>query len=389
MSVIQFDNFNTHDISEPLTLDRTFRLFGTFSGLSRYQIDNLFDLDLVGWEGDLEMSLGGTLNFDATGLLDLNANIHTLVDLPPTHAFSYHKFQYDQGVVVGYNPDTGNHFLVTTNNSGYPRIYKWVNDSYQVVQSIDKDTPEEADVMVSYTQQEMSDGDYWHGVSLYMNGALVTTYIERSGQPVGRFYFGFYAPAGSTASYSNIVISDLSGFAEWNMLEPGVNPMQGLQQTLEGRYISFFARYDDQLRAWRPRAVESAQTLTADDDLYESGVQIDQAKIYNHIRMVGAYTWAEKINETSIVDFEHRFAEVNNSMLFSEAECAYEAERTLKRSEEDAFGESVASCATPYLELDDRITTPNGDWLIDSIQWGLDHGYIQQQIDARKYVWGD
>lgn len=368
---VTFKYHRVNDNMLPLTIEECFRYYGAWSGIHDFDFDDAFS--------DASISKTGTGSSVWTTTLETTT-------LPINYAVSYHKTVARQGVVVAAN--SINHYLIATDSSGV-YVYYGNSGSYTLKYSLPKTTPTEADVLVTFRQIRFSDreDDLWRVFSLYMNDALVFTYSEPASLLLEDTKIGFSAYNTDSVTYTNVRIPELTDFAEWGTLDPGETAMSGLQRILEGRYLKFFVRFNGALRAWRPKSVASSLTF-AGEDIFEGEVNSDISQLATHIKMVGAYTWAESVDEELISSYGHRFFEENNPMLMTEKECYLESSRSLIRAQENAFGESVKTYFTPFLEPEDRVTTENGDWLVSQIATEFLSGGINQGLDLKKYGWG-
>lgn len=367
---VTFRNFKANDYRSPLTLEEIFKLYGSWSGIHNFSFDDLINV----------------ASTTTTGLTASQWNIGTseLKLLPPTFEIRYHKTVDRQGCLI--RTDDGSVFIyVTTNSSGYPEIYRWGS----LVQSTPKVCPTEADVRIVFRQQQNTDDQtqVWQSISLYMNDALITTYNVPWNQVYTNFQVGFLAYGTDSVTYTNLVVPELCDIAEFGTLDPGATPTNGLQQTIEGRYLKYFVRFDGSLRAWKVKSISSQHTYSA-GDFYSDDIPVDLTNFATHVRMMGAWLWSEVIDTTLADKYGERFQEINNSMLLTKRECFIEAGNSIKRSQEGTFSQDIDTTFIPKLETEDRITTPEGDWIITGYSVDLELGELRQQLNVRQYVWG-
>lgn len=368
---VTFMHHRMFDRQPLLTIEEAFRYYGAWSGIHDFDFDDAFS--------DTSIAVTGT-----------GSSVwHTALEgvtLPISYTVSYHKTVATQGVAIGGKGLV--HYLVATDASNV-YIYYGSSGAYTALLSLPKTTPTEADVTVSFRQIRFSDkeDDLWRVITLYMNDELITTYSEPATLLLEDTKIGFSAYNSDSVTYTDVRIPELTEFAEWGTLDPGETAIGGLQRILDGRYLKFFVRFDGSLRAWRPKSIASSLTFSA-NDAFEGEVGVDVSQLATHIRMVGAYTWAEAVDEDLISNYGHRFFEDNNPMLMTEKECYQEAERSLIRAQESAFTEDVRTPFTMFLEPEDRVLTPNGDWLVGEIGWEFLSGGINQSLRVRKYGWG-
>lgn len=364
---VTFQDHRLSDQQMPLTLEDTFRVYAAYAGIHDCQFDDAFT--------NASISYTGTVAATWTQSLQATA-------LPSSHVVSYTKSVARQGVVVGVNSaNTG--YIVCTDSSG---VYIYLGGTLKY--SIPITTPVDADVVVGFRQMRYSDreDDLWRIITLWMNDALILTYSEPATVLIDSPRFGFAAYGTDAVTYTSARVPELADFAEWASLDPGEAPLGGLRRVIEGRYLEYYVRYNGALRAWRPKT-RSEDFAFGEDVIYTGRVNTDMSQMATHIRMVGAYTWAEALDADLIEQYEHRFREENNPMLMSEKECYNEAVRSLKRVREAAFAEQLRTPFTPLLEPEDRVSTTNGDWLISQMDQSLVLGAANQTLTLKQYVW--
>lgn len=364
---VTFQDHRLSDQQPPLTLEESFRLYAAYAGIHDCNFDDLFT--------DSSISYTGTVAATWTSALQI-------ADLPLSYTVSYTKTVARQGVVVGVG-STGTGYLVCTDSSG---IYVYYGATLKY--SVPIVTPTEADVVVAFRQVRYNDreDELWRVITLWMNDALILTYSEPASLIIDSPRFGMAAYGTDAVTYTDVRVPELTDFAEWATLDPGETPLGGLRRVIEGRYLQYFVRFNGELRAWRPKSRVEDHELV-DNVIYTGRVSTDLSQMANHIRMVGAYTWAEALDADLVEKYEHRFREENNPMLMSEKECYTEAVRSLKRVREAANGEQVRTPFTPLLEPEDRVSTPNGDWLISQMDQSLVLGGVNQTLTLKQYVW--
>lgn len=211
--------------------------------------------------------------------------------------------------------------------------------------------------------------------SFDINGQIITHVPSVAGS--GERYFSI--PAGS------IMTQELSEPIDWFTLDPNESPIGGLNRAIEGRYLKFFMRGNSQLRAWNPRQTDSLFVFS-DENVAEIGRNIDLRSIRTHVKQLGAYTWADFIRPDLIAKYGHRYRELSNPYLLTEAECRVQAELSIKRMEEQLEKINFATPYTPLLEPEDHIVIDDQDYIIESISLTHQPGFIRQEVVARKYV---
>lgn len=364
---VTFKHQRTSDQQPLLTLEEMFRSYAAFSGIHTCKFDDLVD----------EASISHTGTAASTWAAHLETDL-----LPSSYTVYYTKTVARQGVAVGVN-SVGTGYIVCTDSSG---VYVYYGSTLKY--SLPIVTPTNADVAVAFRQVRYSDreDDLWRVITLYMNDQLIMTYSEPASLLLDTPRFGFATYGTDSVTYTDVRIPDLTEFAEWGTLDPGETPLGGLRRVIEGRYLRYFIRFDGSLRAWRPKSLPEAHAFDP-NDIYEGQVSVDMSSMATHIRMVGAYTWAEYVDEDLVQKYEHRFREENNPMLMSEKDCYNEAVRSIKRVQEASIAERVRTPFTPLLEIEDRINTTNGDWIINQIDRTFVLGDANQTLTVNQYVW--
>ncbi len=392
---LQFQDFRVYDFNPPLTVEDAYRKFFNFGELHENVFEQAYALASDNWyaSGNSSPITSFTVDpdsvfIDATGSSGAwHKVIHTIDSLPHSLLLKYHKTQQRQGAILGTQVD-GSHYLVATDNSGNVTISKGTGAGvYTTVFAIQKGTPVEADVEIALRHIRFSDNDadLWRTITLWMNDALVCTWAEKvANLLVPPINFGFAVYATDTVTYTDVVIPQLTEFAETCTLDPAESPSGGLGRATEGRYLKQHMRWDGSVRAWRPKEVGSAHSFVTSDSM-SLELPFDRRAIFNHIRQVGAYRQAEYVREDLVQTQGHRFDELNNPFLMSEDECYTQARLSILRMESEANQIVTVSPLTPLVEMEDRITTPQGDYVVSSREVSIEQSKIYQRITARLY----
>lgn len=396
MTNITFQSHRLTDFTRPLTVENAFRTFFNFGQIHSQAFDTAYAMASSNWIATGNPGTGITdytvdeqdLFLDAT---TSEAGWHKVINvestMPHSMLLKFHKVDVRWAAVVGYLED-GTSYLIGTNASGEPSIWRGSSDgTYEVVHYVPKSTPTVADVEIALRHIRFSDNDddLWRCITLFMNDAMICTYIEKTSDLLpAPVYFGFAAPSGYSATYSNISVPQLTEFAETCTLDPSEAPIGGLGRAIEGRYIKMHMRHDGSVRAWRPRPVDSKRSFVAREILARN-LPFDRRSIYNHVRQVGAYRQAEYVDYDQIKKEGHRFTELNNPFLMSEDECYEQARLSVLRMQSEANSQSITTPFTPLLQIEDRITTPDGDYVITQRDITIEQARIYQGIQAREY----
>lgn len=188
------------------------------------------------------------------------------------------------------------------------------------------------------------------------------------------------------ANGSNQFTPTITEFAEWFTIDPGENPIGGINRLLEGRYINIYMRFDGSILLYRPRARSSVKTYTLDQVESETfTVYNDTRGIKTHLRILGAYVFDDFRDEALAAKYGYRFAEVNNPYLMSVAECRNEAERVIRSMKEDSVSCVIEVNCLPTLEPEDRIVVNGGDYVINGFQISYTQPQSTMSISLRGY----
>lgn len=376
---VNFKHFRMNDCRPPLSLEEVFRLFGSWSDIHTFVFDKMLNQASVSITGNVSNQWSGSTI--------------SIANLPSSFEVRYHKTAYQQAMSFTI---TGNTYYIGTDVSGYP----FAQQGSTLLEKVPRVTPQVADVVVVFRQQQFENDassgtsptatNYvWYSVSLYMNNSLQYCFILPALATTTVTEIGFSAYNTDVVNYTNVVVPDLPETAEYGTLDQGEIPYSGLQRTIDGRYLRMFIRFDGSLRAFRTKAVVSVQSLL-DEEFYATSITKNMTDLVTHVRMVGAYIWAEYADTSLIEQYGHRFQELNNPMLITDGECETEAQRSIVRTEETVFQEKGNMPFLPLLEPEDRITTPDGTWLLTDIQYSMeDSGAATATVTLRRYGWGE
>lgn len=394
MTNIQFQFHRVVDFVSPLTVENAFRRYANFGQIHDQVFEKAYEMASAGWAATGNPGTGiNSFTADDTELF-LNAvtapagwhKVIQLTAVPHSVLLKYHKETDPQAAVVGVQDDSSCYIVGT--RSGHITIAK--RDSAGTVTNvldITKTYPQIADVQVALRHIRFSDddSDLWRCISLWMNDALMVSYVEKvDGILDNPIYFGLATYAGSTCAFTDIQIPQLTEFAETCTLDPSEEPMGGLQRAIEGRYIKMHMRQNGQLRAWRPREVDSQRTFI-NGEILSKDIPFDRRSMYNHVRQVGAYRQAEFFRPDLIRKQDHRFTELNNPFLMTEAECYDQARLSILRMESEANSQQLVTPFTPLLQPEDRITTPDGDYIITQRDITVEQARVYQNLQTRQY----
>lgn len=362
---VNFKHFRCNNRVPSLTLENVFQQFGAWSGIHDYAFEDTYadDTAAVSYGGS---GYGGTM----LGLSIL-----------PNFAVQYTFSALGAGIrVTGGSLD----WVIGLDTSGRPFVLTAAQGILAMRLPTTYSAPATCEMVFRQIRVNDREDEVWFLATLYVNGKVAIAYSEVGSATISAVDVGLYTYTGVSNTFTNIRIPELTETAEFGTLDPGEVPLAGLQRTMEGRYLKYFMRWDGSLRAWKKKARDV--TLTVDHLMGLKRIY-DLPALVTHARMMGAWVWAEAINEDLVRQYGHRFFEDNNSMLLTEEECVVESVNTIRRSEEAAFGIDLQAPFQLFLEPEDRITADDDDWLIDGYSLDVGEGRITASISARKYAW--
>lgn len=360
---VSFDNQKMHDIALPQTVENAVRQYSSWAGIHDVQTLDDFhqsSIALNGWSTNelINNALGDILvEFDIDG----PGYALTVRD----NGIDYLRFGVD---------DLGRFFAETQGGTLCVRPLP--------------NRPTHGSVRMAYRQVNNSDKeeDVWDAVTVWVNNRLVASDSYHSGEYMLEAYAVSLSGDGVTAT--SVRIPQLTDFSEWTSLDPGEFPIGGLSRALEGRYVKYFMRFNGAVRAWKSRPTSPVAEITKDDVIAMSH-QFDKRELATHIRLMGAYEWAEHTDETLLARYGHRFREISNPYLMNVVECRKQAEREMSRIEERSSIEQITTHFRPLIEVQDHILTPNGNRIIDSVTTRFQPGMIEASYETRAYKEGN
>lgn len=289
-------------------------------------------------------------------------------------------------VVLGYT-DSSNYYIMGVGSDRLPFVTRTFAGTTSTIFKSPETAPLEGHISISFRERRFREdkSDVWHCFSLWINGWHVMTHLESVGGLLESPMMGFAAWTGSTVIYNNLHIPQMTNFVDWISLDPGEAPLRALERAIEGQYVKYFIRYNGEVRAWIPRQTDSEHTYTATFDRSQS---VDLKDLKTHVRQLGAYEQAEYVRADLVRKYGHRFTELSNPFLITEQECLIQAELAIKRMEEEADIESFTAIYNPVLEIEDHITTPIGERIIDSKAVSFRLPEVKEKVTTRKYTHG-
>ena len=246
-------------------------------------------------------------------------------------------------------------------------------------------------------------------------------------------------------------IGKLSEICPVSSADPGAAFDDAIQLAIQDKYIKYFSRGDGSLRVTVPalkyindypsaytdvgvptQYVLQDQTMPkwTDDDAhyldrikyigrvlyiyppegdgswynleFSNQLTIDYSQTISHVRMLGAFAWATEIDWWLVGAVGNRFAEIQNSAVFSAYATKQEAKRFLRRVREQVFRYQITCYGFVFAEVEDLVLLPGINslfskkigsntilnnaslWWIDSISWqSVDGGAFATTITLR------
>lgn len=381
---VKFDNSIVHDFGHPQTLEEAFRVYGSWANIHDYLFDNDIEEDIFEVSQSVEDSWSNYEIIATKTSTDVLLEFDIDQDLTGDGfgVISAWDADEDTGYIAGVDA-SGDVFLGTYNGSTVTNIWKRTP------------TVPVASGHFQFTMSQRTfssdNADIWLVFGLWCNNALVDSWLVQLDEPIqyapsiGFAYYG----ADTELTVTNLRMPQLTQFVEWNSLDPGEPTIGGLQRSIEGRYLKFHIRHNGGLRAWKSKPISSTRTFSDLDDVYVRGRSYDKRQLYSHVRLLGAYTQAEYVSGRLVKEVGHRFTEVNNPYVMTKDDCYQEAKDHIRRMSEQALVEEIISPFTPLIEIEDRITTSDGERIVTTRSLQFQPGHVEQQLSARKYGYPD
>lgn len=279
------------------------------------------------------------------------------------------------------------YWLVGVDASNVPFVSKFDGAAYTTVAAGVDTFAAPGSIQVWFGEVRYGNNDdLWISTSLWSNGRMLINYSESAASAINdSMNFGLGVIANTTVTFSNLRIPEMTELAENETIDPGENVMSALGRVLDGRNIKYFARYDRTVRTWKPKTQSVVQSTT--NDVEQTQLVYNPHLVKTHIRMVGAYDYAEFIRLDLIPKYDHVFQEINNPYLMSEADCYTEAQHAIFRLMEQALVETLVDSFLQFVEIEDRISASGNSRLVTSLGTEYTPVQIVHTIIARDYVY--
>lgn len=227
--------------------------------------------------------------------------------------------------------------------------------------------------------------DRWLFMTLSINGRVMLSAAHNIPDDVPGTNWGLAVAAGYNAMFENVRVPDLADVISWASIDPNESARTGINRAVGDRVVVDFARYDGTLRVFRPKATTSQQTFTKTTSS-SLATPVDHRELAAHVRLHFATgEWVDAFDSELYAYLGHKFVEVVNDDIWHEDEAYEEAEAILRRMRERALMYHVTLLRGGFLlELEDRITLPDGDAIVDSLSFSRERGIVVS-IRGRRY----
>lgn len=396
MTTLNWMDVTVHDMLPAMTLEKQIRAICSFGGIHDFDFSTELDDLCAGAVSDSWdwASAGGTWTNTNGKLHGVGGgaaawyHIITVADMPQAGSVTFRKHD-NRGAVVLRAVDEDNCYRLFWDASKIALQYVESGSATNLI-VMPKVYTGESEVEVAWREVQYTSEDIyrWLFISVWFDGELGLTYgdnIADSGERTLGQKLGFGVYQSDAIDLDNVRVPEFSEIGDWASLDENEAPGGALSRLIGGRHVRMFARYDGTLKIWKPTTVASSQTIT-DDRIKQRKRTIDSRKLYTHVRVQGAYVYAEAVDAALIRAAGHRYRRVDMPHLMTEQECVDEAEYFLDRSEEDSDTVDITLCPYVILEPEDRISLPDGEYLLTRMEISGAAGRLQAKYQARKYV---
>ena len=314
------------------------------------------------------------------------AAIQTGTPIPRNHQITFDTTGDGWAVITRYLA-ANDYWLVGLNTSGNPVVEQWNGSTYTQVASRPDVYAGAADVMVAF--QEVRYGrsiDIWNVMSMWWNGKLVISYAERVDATITvDMFMGLAVLHSTSVTFNNLRVPDLTEIADVVTLDPGETAMSGLQRAISGKNLRNFVRYNNSLRAYRPKAQAVAYTQT---QMERTHFDFNREMLATHVRQNGAYDYAEYVRTDLVSRYGHVYRVLNNPNLMSEYECAREARRAIQRMEESSIQENFSFGYLHFLETGDHLLVNGNDRTVIGMRVRQTPVKTELDLQMKGYAYG-
>lgn len=390
--------FKQHEVVDgclDLTIEEMYRALGEYAGLHLFDFDSAIEdgfdsLDAEIWGSASEGTWGINSDSQLQGEGAGAAQWYWLLsqeNMPTSFVLQVDKLS-QRGAIAFLANDADNLYYVSWSATAC-KVAKIVLGFEQVLCSLPK-SGYAGNCTLTLSVQK---GKYGHYISLWADDDFVInaytgvgagTYTAEAEVDHTKVGFGVYLS--DTTLFDNLRIAELTEVLPIITIDVGETPLGALQRAVGRRHINYFARWNGELRAWRPKAQTSKHVYTA-DEAYVSNEQIDRRGLISHWRQIGAWDVADAWDEELLEAIGHRFHKDDNPDLMTEGECQVEAEQSLIRSREYAHTLGVEAPMNVFLEPEDRVTIRDEEWILTAYSLALRAGELTLSGQLREYTY--
>lgn len=390
MTSVKFQNSLVNDSLRAISLEDAFRIQGNYAGIHDYKFDPLIsDDDADQWVPTAGWTFGESVAYTGASAgwsylwsdADISLSREGIVDLDKLS---------DIGGVCFRGDAVSSYYLLYWDSDSI-EFGKYTDEGYELLSRLPADYTGSAHVRLAYHEASYTSEET--DVELVMSAWIdhrhvLTAHDELDINSPPGTRIALVAPADGAAEYANIYVPELSRITNWMTLDPGETPGGGLERAIGQDYnLKYFVRFDGTLRAWKPKEASSVLTLET-GDMFTSARRRDWRRIATHIRQIGGWHEVELYRDDLYDDYMHRFEEVTNENLLSEAECNAEGIRALYRAEEEFETINLEGPAVVFLEPEDVVTLGDyGVYIVDGVSARFLPGGIIFVLEARRYVY--
>lgn len=390
---VQFKDLLLADSIRTLTLEDVFRIYGEYSGIHRFKFDSLVDTSTFP-AGEWTPENGTwVLNSGISGTGSVNDYDVCWYDVPIPASFVAEIEMLDGSLeqyIAFRGGAGGNYYLLAVQQTSLA-FYKVSGHTPTLLNSCPAYTtiltgPGTIRLAVRDTYFSSNEEDRWLAMSVWVNDRLYLVAADNISSQVPGYQIGVAAPNGVTTGIDAIRIPDLCDVIPDATLDPGESPLTAIQRAIADRMVNYFVRYDNALRAWRPKA-QTRKHSFSDTGIIEHSLETDLREYVTHIRLFYGLTWIDVFESNLMPYYGYHFKELYSSSIETEAEALVEAQNILRRSMEDILHARLKTHEyNPFVEIEDRVqATESFEYVVENINVEYSGGQFVVTIEARMY----
>lgn len=393
MSTIKWHDVTLGNMQPAMTLQKQIKAITAYGGIHDWSfVAELEDL-CAGTISEVWNTAGasGTWSYSGGELQGIgggSSEWHGLVsndDMPQVGAITFTK-KNNRGAALIRATDEDTGYLVYWDSNSIGVSYL-DSGSEEALIDLPKTYTGEAEVEIAWREVQYTQNDphRWLFITVWFDGELGLTYGDNMNDRTLGNKVGFAVYDSDTITFDDIEVPELSYIGDWASIDENDAPMGGLNRLLNGRHVRMFARYDGTLRVWKPAAVSSSATVL-EKNIIDYQRTLDRRGLISHTRVWGAFVSADAIDTTIAKLIGHRYMRIDNPNLMTEQECVDEAEYVIDRSQEQSDTAKMRIPALVLIEPEDRLTIPDGDYLIEAIEMSGSQSTLVAIYQLRSYV---